>query len=232
MNNKLYQFEAKIEPVPDKGGAYIRFPYDIREEFGKGRVKADITFDGEPYQGSIVNMGVKNDDGSICYIIGIRKDIRNKIKKQPGDTVAVTVTAARESAWQCPKCGRSFTHANQSHYCGQAPQTIEEYITGQPKNVQLYLRQINDAIKAALPDAEEKISWSMPTYRKKHNLIQFAASKKHIGLYPRPEAVEAFSDRLKEYETSKGTIRLPYDRPLPLDLIGDIARWCERKYGI
>ena len=72
----------------------------------------------------------------------------------------------------------------------------------------------------------------MPTYRKKHNLIQFAASKKHIGLYPGPEAVEAFSDRLKEYETSKGTIRLPYDRPLPLDLIGDIARWCERKYGI
>lgn len=88
---KVYAFEAVIQPVPEKGGAYVRFPYDIRREFGKGRVKAEITFDGEPYSGSIVNMGLKNDDGSICYIIGIRKDIRAKIGKQPGDTVKVTV---------------------------------------------------------------------------------------------------------------------------------------------
>ena len=91
MNEKTYKFRAIIEPVPDKGGAYIRFPYDIRTEFGKGRVKAQITFDSEPYLGSIVNMGVKNEDGSICYIIGIRKEIRNKIGKQPGDEVSVTV---------------------------------------------------------------------------------------------------------------------------------------------
>lgn len=88
---KTYEFEAVIQPVPEKGGAYVRFPYDIRKEFGKGRVKAEITFDGAPYSGSIVNMGIKNDDGSICYIIGIRKDIRSKIGKQPGDTVKVTV---------------------------------------------------------------------------------------------------------------------------------------------
>ncbi len=92
MNNgKVYEFCSIIEPVPDKGGAYVRFPYDIRKEFGKGRVKAQITFDGEPYSGSIVNMGVKNEDGSVCYIIGIRKDIRAKIGKQPGDTVKITV---------------------------------------------------------------------------------------------------------------------------------------------
>lgn len=93
MDKKVYEFQAEIEAVPDKGGAYIRFPYDIREEFGRGRVKVQVTFDGEPYCGSIVNMGIKNDDGSICYIIGIRKDIRNKIGKQPGDTVSVTVEA-------------------------------------------------------------------------------------------------------------------------------------------
>lgn len=90
--HKTYKFEAVIEPVPNKGGAFVRFPYDIRAEFGKGRVKAEVTFDGEPYSGSIVNMGVKNDDGSVCYIIGIRKDIRSKIGKQPGDIVCVTVT--------------------------------------------------------------------------------------------------------------------------------------------
>ena len=94
--HKIYKFEAVIEPVPDKGGAFIRFPYDVRTEFGKGRVKAEIAFDGEPYSGSIVNMGVKNDDGSVCYIIGIRKDIRNKIGKQPGDMVCVTVTEAEQ----------------------------------------------------------------------------------------------------------------------------------------
>lgn len=93
MAQKIYEFHAMIEAVPDKGGAYVRFPYDIRTEFGKGRVKAEVTFDGEPYCGSIVNMGVKNADGSVCYIIGIRKDIRNKIGKQPGDTVFVTAKA-------------------------------------------------------------------------------------------------------------------------------------------
>ena len=86
-------------------------------------------------------------------------------------------------------------------------------------------RQIHDAIKNALPDAVQKISWSMPTYWRKRNLIQFAASKKHIGLYPGPAAVETFADRLQGYKTSKGTIQLPYDKPLPIDLIGEIAAW-------
>lgn len=91
MNKRTYEYEAVIQSVPDKGGAYVEFPYDIRKEFGKGRVKVLATFDGAPYEGSVVNMGVKNRDGSICYIIGIRKDIREKIGKQPGDTVKVTI---------------------------------------------------------------------------------------------------------------------------------------------
>ena len=93
MNNKTYEYESLICEADQKGGAYVIFPYDIRKEFGKGRVKAYVTFDGEPYEGSIVNMGIKNADGSICYLIGIRKDIRTKIGKQPGDRVRVTVRA-------------------------------------------------------------------------------------------------------------------------------------------
>lgn len=89
---KLYEFDAEIKKVPDMDGAYVEFPYGIRTEFGKGRVKVHATFDGEPYEGSIVNMGAKNEDGSICYIIGIRKDIRAKIDKLPGDQVHVTIT--------------------------------------------------------------------------------------------------------------------------------------------
>lgn len=89
---QTYNFESKIYASEvGKGGAYIIFPYDVREEFGKGRVKVQATFDGVEYQGSIVNMGVKNADGSICYILGIRKDIRKEIKKDIGDTVSVSV---------------------------------------------------------------------------------------------------------------------------------------------
>jgi len=92
VNEKVYEFDAMIQPSTiGRGGAYVAFPYDIRAEFGKGRVKAHVTFDGEPYDGSVVNMGVKNADGSVCYIIGILKDIRTKINKQPGDLVRITV---------------------------------------------------------------------------------------------------------------------------------------------
>lgn len=85
MNPKTYEFTAEIKKVPDLDGAYIEFPYDVREEFGKGRVKVSATFDGEPYDGSLVRMKTP------CHILGIRKDIRAKIGKQPGDTVAVTI---------------------------------------------------------------------------------------------------------------------------------------------
>ena len=92
MNPKIYEYDAVIRSSEiGKGGAYVPFPYDIRAEFGKGRVKVHATFDGQPYDGSIVNMGLKNADGSVCYIIGILKDIRARIGKQPGDMVRVTV---------------------------------------------------------------------------------------------------------------------------------------------
>ena len=88
---KHYEFDAVIQKAPDQDGAYIAVPFDIKTEFGKGRVKVHATFDGEPYDGSIVNMGVINPDGSVCYIIGIRKDIRAKIGKQAGDIIKVTI---------------------------------------------------------------------------------------------------------------------------------------------
>lgn len=85
MNDKTYTFDALIHKVPDLDGAYIEFPYDVRSEFGKGRVKVKATFDDYPYSGSLVRMGTE------CHIIGIRKDIRKAINKQPGDTIKVTI---------------------------------------------------------------------------------------------------------------------------------------------
>lgn len=85
MNPKIYKFEAEIKKVPDIDGAYIEIPFDVKAEFGKGRVPVHATFDGEQYDGSVVRMGTP------CHIIGIRKDIRTKIGKQPGDTIKVTI---------------------------------------------------------------------------------------------------------------------------------------------
>ena len=90
LSENTYEYDAVIEPA-EKGGAYVAFPYDIRAEFGKGRVKVHATFDSEPYDGSLVNMGARNADGTVCYIIGIRKDIRAKIGKHAGDAVRVTI---------------------------------------------------------------------------------------------------------------------------------------------
>lgn len=89
--NKIYEFNAKIYAVEDVDGAYIKVPFNAKEVFGKGRVSVHATFDGEPYDGQVVNMGVKNADGSICYIIGVKKSIRKKIGKAQGDTVFVTL---------------------------------------------------------------------------------------------------------------------------------------------
>jgi hypothetical protein len=91
MNERVYTFDAVIQKVEGQDAAYVGVPFDVRAEFGKGRVSVHATFDGEPYDGSVVNMGVKNADGSVCSIIGIRKDIRAKIGKQPGDTVHITL---------------------------------------------------------------------------------------------------------------------------------------------
>jgi hypothetical protein len=92
MGTKIYEYDAAIESTDTgRGGAYVRFPYDLRKEFGKGRLPVHATFDGEPYDGSIVNMGLKNPDGSVSYVIGVLKDIRAKIGKEPGDTIRVTI---------------------------------------------------------------------------------------------------------------------------------------------
>ena len=133
------------------------------------------------------------------------------------------------SVWKCPKCGREFNRQNQDHYCLK-PQDIDEYIAAQVEGLQPRLRQLRSIIQNAIPDAEERMSWSMPTYWKGRNIIHFAAAKKHIGLYPGDEAMVEFADELKDYDVSKGTIRLPHDRELPMKLITRIAQWCFERY--
>lgn len=85
INQKVYSFDAIIKKVPDIDGAYVEIPFDVKQEMGKNRVFVHATFDGYPYDGSIVRMQTP------CHIIGIRKEIRRAIGKQPGDIIKVTI---------------------------------------------------------------------------------------------------------------------------------------------
>ena len=127
--------------------------------------------------------------------------------------------------WICPNCKREFKRTNQSHYCGNAPTSIDEYIAGQDRSIQHLLISIKNAIHDAIPEAEETIAWGMPTWKKKGNIIHFAVSKNHIGIYAGQEAVDFFKERLKDFDTSKGVIRLKMNQEIPLSLIADIAKW-------
>ena len=97
MENR-FEYDEVIHEVKNKGGAYVIFPWNIKELFGKGRVKVNASFDGIPYRGSIVNMGVRDDEGNICYIIGFLKSIREKIKKGEGDKVHIVIEIINDTA--------------------------------------------------------------------------------------------------------------------------------------
>jgi uncharacterized protein YdhG (YjbR/CyaY superfamily) len=103
--------------------------------------------------------------------------------------------------------------------------TIDEYIALFPEDIQKKLQELRATINASAPEATEKISYQMPTFYLKGNLVYFAAFKSHIGFYPAPRGIEAFKEELAIYEGSKGTVRFPLDQPLPLDLIGKIVKF-------
>jgi uncharacterized protein YdhG (YjbR/CyaY superfamily) len=103
--------------------------------------------------------------------------------------------------------------------------TIDQYISEYPGDVQNKLQQIRKLISKNAPGAEECISYGIPTFRLNGNLIHFAAYKNHIGLYPGASGIEAFSDQLGGYETSKGTVQFPLDKPIPVKLIKDIIKF-------
>lgn len=104
-----------------------------------------------------------------------------------------------------------------------AIKTIDEFISNYPENVQEILQKIRQTIHEVAPEAKEKISYGIPTFTLKGNLVHFSAYEHHIGFYPGAGAIVAFKDDLKAYNTSKGTVRFPLDQPIPYDLIKNIT---------
>lgn len=105
------------------------------------------------------------------------------------------------------------------------PKTIDEYIASFPTEIQEILEQVRQTIKKAAPDAEEKISYAIPTFTLNGNLVHFAAFKNHIGFYAMPSGNEAFQKELVAYKAGKGSIQFPINKPMPLDLIAKIVNF-------
>ncbi len=101
--------------------------------------------------------------------------------------------------------------------------SIDEYIEQFPKEIQTILQKIRSVIKEAAPEATEKISYQMPTFFLKGNLVHFAAYNNHVGFYPAPRGIEKFKEELSQFKGAKGSVQFPMDKPLPLELISRIV---------
>jgi uncharacterized protein YdhG (YjbR/CyaY superfamily) len=105
-------------------------------------------------------------------------------------------------------------------------ESVDQYISTFPKDTQKQLTKIRKAIKAIVPkDTEEKISYGIPTFKLKKNLVHYAAYKNHIGFYPGAQAVIEFMEEVKRYNWTKGTIQFPIDKPMPIELILKITKY-------
>ena len=107
----------------------------------------------------------------------------------------------------------------------EKPTTIDSYIAGFPEDVQLRLEKLRATIRKAAPEAEEAISYQMPTFKLHGNLVHFAAYKNHIGFYPAPSGIEAFKKEFSIYKYAKGSVQFPLDQPIPLELVSKIVKF-------
>ena len=105
------------------------------------------------------------------------------------------------------------------------PQNVDEYISCFPKDVQAKLEKLRATIREAAPEAEEKISYQMPTFALEGNLVHFAAYKKHIGFYPTPSGIKKFKEKLSAYKGAKGSVQFPLDEPIPYELVRKIVAY-------
>jgi uncharacterized protein YdhG (YjbR/CyaY superfamily) len=128
--------------------------------------------------------------------------------------------------------GHSHASSNIIKHCGDGAverrkqfSTIDEYIASFPKQIQDILKELRRTIKESAPQAQEAISYQIPTFKLNGNLVHFGAFKDHIGFFPTSSGVAAFRKELSEYEVSKGTIRFPLDKPIPFDLVRKIVKF-------
>jgi len=145
--------------------------------------------------------------GFRCYEMAAQESNRSQPEVRPSDS----------------KQGEDMAEAKTKY------ETIDAYIATFPKEVQVLLEKMRQTIKGAAPEAQEAISYQMPTFKLNGNLVHFAAFKHHIGLYPTPSGTEAFKDELAPYESGKGSIKFPMDAPIPFDLVKRVVEFRVRE---
>ena len=128
--------------------------------------------------------------------------------------------------WVCPKCGREFKRINQGHYCGKAPDSVEEYIRSQPTEAQPHLMELRHIICGSVPGVRERIAWSMPMYEKNGYSVSFAACKNHISFYADMEVLKDFQLQLSGFVIKKSAVYLPHDKAIPTKVIENIVMQC------
>lgn len=126
--------------------------------------------------------------------------------------------------WTCPKCGREFKRTNQGHYCGKAPESVDEYRELQNLQARIYIIELRNIIQRCVPEVKERIAWSMPLFEKDKHSISLADCKKHISLYVDTKTIEMLKPQLSELEIKKNAIYIPYDKDLPKKTIENVIR--------
>ena len=126
--------------------------------------------------------------------------------------------------WICEKCGREFKRTNQGHYCGRAPESVDEYSEQQIAESRAHITALRAIIQRCVPGVTAGISWSMPMYKKDGFSISFAACKKYISLYIDMNALETFRSQLNEFVIKKNAIYLSYDKALPVETIENLVK--------
>jgi len=122
-------------------------------------------------------------------------------------------------------CDNGFYNAEEDFNEGRKNPEVDAYINQFPPEVRAILLKLRNMILALAPEAKERIAYGMPTYTMKTNLIHFAGYKKHIGVYPTPDGIEAFKEELAPYKNSKGAVQFPLSQPMPWELIERIVKY-------
>ena len=125
--------------------------------------------------------------------------------------------------WTCPKCRREFKRINQGHYCGKAPESVDEYIALQEEKDRPHIRLLRDIILGSASGIEENILWSMPTYSLSGCSLSFAACKEHVSLYIGSEILRIYEKELEGFQIKKDALYLPYNREIPASTIKAIS---------
>ena len=126
--------------------------------------------------------------------------------------------------WTCPKCGREFKRTNQGHYCGKAPETVDEYVDAQVQEAQAHVMELRSIIQRCAPGVRERIAWSMPVFEMGKRSISFAACQKHISLYLDAETIEIIQPQLSDFTIKKNAVYLPYNKELPVSAIENAVK--------